>query len=88
MGASITIEERTAKISGVPRLTGAPVEGFDIRAAAALVVAGLAAEGITTIYEPQHLRRGYEALEEKFTKLGAKIGCKVADPEDYMFAGC
>jgi UDP-N-acetylglucosamine 1-carboxyvinyltransferase len=88
MGASITVDGRTAKIHGVQRLTGAPVEGFDIRAAAALVVAGLAAEGVTTIYEPQHLRRGYEALEAKFAKLGAKIGVKIADPEDYAFTGC
>jgi len=88
MGARITIEERVATIQGVEKLTAAPVEGFDIRAAAALVVAALAAEGVTVIYEPQHLRRGYERLEEKLSKLGAQIGRKISDAEDYIFTGC
>jgi len=88
MGARIKVEERTASITGVRALTGAPVEGLDIRAAAALVIAALAAEGITEIHEPHHLRRGYEALEEKLRGLGATICCKVSDPEDFMFTGC
>jgi UDP-N-acetylglucosamine 1-carboxyvinyltransferase len=72
----------------VKRLTGAPVEAFDIRAAAALVIGALVAEGTTTIAEPQHLRRGYEELETKLSLLGARIGAKLADPEDFMFTGC
>ena len=88
MGASIKIDERVATITGVEKLTGAPVEGFDIRAAAALVVGGVAAEGITHIFEPQHIRRGYEYLELKLSKLGARISCRVSDAEDFTFAGC
>jgi len=88
MGAAISLSDRSACITGVERLTGAPVEAFDIRAAAALVIAGLAADGTTTIAEPQHLRRGYEALELKLSRLGARIGRRVADPEDYLFTGC
>jgi len=88
MGAQISVSERTATITGVPRLNGAPVEGFDIRAAAALVIAGCAAEGRTTIHEPHHLRRGYEYLEEKITKLGGRIMKKKVDPEDFILSGC
>jgi UDP-N-acetylglucosamine 1-carboxyvinyltransferase len=88
MGASITISERTVTIAGVEKLTGAPVEGFDIRAAAALVVAGVAAEGTTKMFEPHHIRRGYEYLERKLSGVGASIRCKVADGEDFSFAGC
>ncbi len=88
MGAAIKVEETTASVTGVRRLTGAPVEGLDIRAAAALVVAALGAEGITEIHEAHHLRRGYEALEDKLRGLGARICCKVSDPEDFMLTGC
>ncbi len=88
MGAHITVDERVASVQGIERLTGAQVEGFDIRAAAALVVAALGAEGVTAILEPQHLRRGYEHLERKLSALGARIRCRASDPEDYLFAGC
>jgi UDP-N-acetylglucosamine 1-carboxyvinyltransferase len=88
MGANITVDDRLATITGIPHLTGAPVEGLDIRASAALVIAALSAEGLSMIYEPQHLRRGYEALEAKLSGLGAQIGRKVSDAEDYFFAGC
>lgn len=88
MGAQIRIEDRVATVTGVETLTSAPVEGFDIRAAAGLVIAALAAQGITQIQEPQHLRRGYERLEEKFRNIGAHIGAKLSDPEDFMFTGC
>lgn len=88
MGADIQVSERVATIRGVKKLTGAPVEAFDIRAAAALVIGALAAEGTTAIYEPQHLRRGYEDLEAKLSKLGARVGAKLSDPEDFMFTGC
>ncbi len=88
MGADIRIDGRIAEIRGVPCLSGAPVEAGDIRAAAALVVAGLAAEGRTQIHEPQHIRRGYSDLETKLRGLGARIGTRVSDPEDFMFTGC
>lgn len=88
MGAKITVDDRVAHITGVPRLTAAPVEGFDIRAAAALVIAALSCEGTSLIYEPQHLRRGYERLEGKLTGLGAKVARRVSDAEDYAFTGC
>lgn len=88
MGARIVVEGRTATISGVQRLASAPVDGLDIRAAAALVIAALAAEGTTTISEIHHLRRGYESLERKFSGLGAKIISRLEDPEDYLSSGC
>lgn len=88
MGADIRVNEHTATIHGVEKLSGAPVEGHDIRAAAALVVAALGAEGESRIFEPQHLRRGYESLEEKLRKLGGKIQVQIADPEDHLFSGC
>ena len=88
MGASISIDGRTAKIKGVASFSGAPVEAHDIRAGAGLVIAGLAAQGMTQIHEPQHIRRGYENLEDKLRKVGARIGAKLSDPEDYMFTGC
>lgn len=88
MGAQIKVKERVACISGPAKLTGAPVEAMDIRGAAALVIAALAAEGISRIYEAHHLRRGYADLEGKFRALGARIGTKLVDPEDYAFTGC
>ncbi len=88
MGARIKIADRVVTISGTQSLTGAPVDGLDIRAAASLVIAALAAEGCSQIYEPQHLRRGYESLERKMVALGARIFSKVRDPEDFIFAGC
>ncbi len=73
MGAEIKVEGDTAIIRGVERLTGAPVEVKDIRGGAALVIAGLAAEGKTVIDGVHHIDRGYEALESKLTNLGANI---------------
>ncbi|MBQ4434567.1 MAG: UDP-N-acetylglucosamine 1-carboxyvinyltransferase [Clostridia bacterium] len=73
MGAHVQIMEQTALIEGVPELHGAPVTVTDLRAGAALVVAGLMATGTTEIYEPGLIERGYEHLEEKLRKLGAKI---------------
>lgn len=73
MGASIKTESNLAVIKGVPSLSGAPVKSTDLRAAAALAIAGLAAEGETCISELQHLDRGYEDFEAKFTGLGADI---------------
>lgn len=88
MGAQISVSEHTATITGVQRLTGAPVDGLDIRAAACLVIAGLAAEGTTTLSEVFHLKRGYENLIGKFSKLGGQIRTRVIDPDDFMFTGC
>ncbi|HEY8345832.1 MAG TPA: UDP-N-acetylglucosamine 1-carboxyvinyltransferase [Symbiobacteriaceae bacterium] len=73
MGADIRIEGRTAIVKGVPRLYGAPVEATDIRAGAALILAGLAAEGRTTVYGMEHVQRGYERIEEKLLALGAEL---------------
>ena len=73
MGAKITAQGKTAFFEGVEKLYGAPVYSSDLRAGAALVIAGTAAEGITEIYNLQHIDRGYENIEEKFRKIGANI---------------
>jgi len=73
MGADIKIEGRNAIIKGRPLLSGAPVMATDLRASASLVLAGLAAGGITEISRVYHLDRGYERIEEKLAGLGAKI---------------
>ena len=73
MGARVRVYEQTAVIEGVPQLHGAAVEATDLRAGAALVVAGLMAQGTTEIYNTHFIDRGYENLEEKFSSLGAKI---------------
>ena len=73
MGADIKIKGNSALIRGVPRLSGAPVMATDLRASAALIIAGLAAEGTTIVQGLQHLDRGYENIEAKFQSLGAKI---------------
>ena len=73
MGAHITANGKTAFFEGVKELQGAPVYASDLRAAAALVVAGIAAKGQTEVYNLEYLDRGYENIEEKFRKLGAKI---------------
>jgi UDP-N-acetylglucosamine 1-carboxyvinyltransferase len=73
MGARITTDGSTAVIQGVPFYQGAPVMASDLRASAALVLAGLAARGTTTISRVYHLDRGYERLETKLAGLGARI---------------
>ena len=73
MGARVRVFERTAVIEGVPQLHGAAVEASDLRAGAALVVAGLMAQGTTEIYNTHFIDRGYEHLEDKLSGLGAKI---------------
>lgn len=73
MGADITVDGRVAVVRGPCELTGARVEASDLRAAAALVVAGLAAEGETVIEGLQHLDRGYEDLAGKLASVGARI---------------
>ncbi|MDD7792705.1 UDP-N-acetylglucosamine 1-carboxyvinyltransferase [Clostridium sp. 'White wine YQ'] len=73
MGASIKIDGRTAIIEGVERLTGAEVKATDLRAGAAMILAGLAADGYTDISDIYHIDRGYVNIEEKLRKLGANI---------------
>lgn len=73
MGANIRREGTNAIVQGTKQLRGAPVMASDLRASAALVIAGLAARGTTEINRIYHLERGYEKLTEKLTALGAKI---------------
>ncbi len=73
MGAKITPQGKTAVFEGVEKLYGAPVYSTDLRAGAALVIAGTVAEGETDIYNIEHIDRGYENIEEKFRNLGANI---------------
>ena len=73
MGANIKIDGRTAVIEGVDELTGCEVKATDLRAGAALILAGLIAKGRTEISDLYHIDRGYTNIEEKFSKLGAKI---------------
>lgn len=81
MGADIKVESNIAIINGVKRYTGARVNAPDLRAGAALVIAGLAADGITVVDDIYYIQRGYEALEEKLTKIGAKIA-RVEDEKE------
>ncbi len=73
MGASIELEGSTAVIKGVDHLGGAPVMASDLRASAALVLAGLKAEGVTEVNRVYHIDRGYELIDEKLNGLGAHI---------------
>ncbi|HEY5862030.1 MAG TPA: UDP-N-acetylglucosamine 1-carboxyvinyltransferase [Casimicrobiaceae bacterium] len=73
LGASIEVEGNTAIVKGVDKLTGANVMATDLRASACLVIAGLMAEGATTIDRIYHLDRGYERIEEKLSGIGARI---------------
>ncbi|EKC55148.1 UDP-N-acetylglucosamine 1-carboxyvinyltransferase [human gut metagenome] len=73
MGANITAQGKTAVFEGVDLLTGAPVHASDLRAGAALIIAGIIANGETELYNIEHIDRGYENIEEKFRKLGAHI---------------
>lgn len=73
MGANIKIEGRSAIIEGTPKLTGAQVKATDLRAGAALILAGLAAEGTTEITDIEHIDRGYVRIDEKLRALGADI---------------
>lgn len=73
MGADIKIDGKSAIINGTKNLTGAPVKASDLRAGAALVLAGLVAEGRTEISNIYHIERGYDGIEERFANLGANI---------------
>jgi UDP-N-acetylglucosamine 1-carboxyvinyltransferase len=73
MGAKIQVDGRTAIVRGVTPLKGAQVHAFDLRAGASLIIAGLIADGVTSITGIQQIQRGYERLEEKLNGLGAEI---------------
>ena len=73
MGANIHVDGRQAAVAGVPELTGAQVLASDLRASASLVLAGLVARGETTIDRVYHIDRGYEKIEEKLARVGARI---------------
>jgi UDP-N-acetylglucosamine 1-carboxyvinyltransferase len=73
MGANITVDGRIAVIEGVPYLTGSQVSATDLRAGAAMILAGLAAKGETHIDNTKYIDRGYEDVEHKFSALGAEI---------------
>ena len=73
MGADIHVERGSAMVKGVGQLSGAPVMASDLRASAALILAGLVAEGVTEVRRVYHLDRGYDGLEKKLSLLGAKI---------------
>ena len=81
MGADIQVEGIIASIRGVSRYTGARVNAPDLRAGAALVIAGLVAEGITVIDDIYYIERGYEELERKLRGVGAQIE-KVSDEKE------
>lgn len=81
MGADIIQEGRTAIIKGVPRLTGAEVNATDLRAGAALIIAGLEAEGYTEISGVEHIDRGYENIISKLISLGAEVTRREAPSE-------
>ena len=73
MGANIQVDGKMAVIEGVPSLKGAPVKATDLRAGAALVIAGLMAEGVTEIEGIEYIERGYERIVEKLLGIGADI---------------
>ena len=73
MGAQITAQGKSAIFEGVEKLYGASVYSTDLRAGAALIVAGIAAQGTTEVYNLEHIDRGYENIEEKFRSIGANI---------------
>ena len=73
LGARIDIDGRTAKVTGVPKLVGAPVMATDLRASVSLVIGGLVAEGETIVSRVYHLDRGFERLEEKLSRCGAVV---------------
>ena len=73
MGANIQVDDKTAIITGVDHFTGAPIQAYDLRAGAAMVIAALAAHGTSEITQVQYIERGYEDIIEKLRALGANI---------------
>jgi UDP-N-acetylglucosamine 1-carboxyvinyltransferase len=83
MGANITDHGKSATFEGVEELYGAPVAATDLRAGAALIIAGVLAHGETSITNIYHIDRGYENIEEKFRNLGANIQRVIDETEDF-----
>ena len=81
MGAHIQVDGKVAVIEGVHQLTGAAVEACDLLAGAALVIAGLAAQGVTEIGQIRHIERGYEDIVRKLSGIGADIRVVVSPDE-------
>lgn len=81
MGANIQVDDKTAVVEGVDHLTGAPIQAYDLRAGAALVIAALAAHGRSEISNVQYIERGYENIVEKLRAIGADI-CAVDEPDE------
>jgi len=80
MGANISVIDRIALVTGPTQLNGSSVVAMDLRAGAAMVLAGLAADGVTIISEAQRIERGYEKIVEKLNALGAKMD-RIEDPD-------
>ena len=85
MGANIKVEGNTAIITGVDKFTGTQISAPDLRAGAALVIAGLAADGYTTIDDIVYIQRGYEKFEEKLRAVGAMIEKVSTDHDEQKF---
>lgn len=85
MGANIKVESNVAVFEGIEEYTGAEVNALDLRAGAALVIAGIAAKGFTTIESVHYIKRGYEMLEKKLQKLGAQIELTSSDKDIQKF---
>ena len=82
LGARIQVDGKIAIIEGVEKLTGAPMEACDLRAGAAMIIAGLAAQGTSEISNVKHIERGYEDIIGKLSGIGADIrAVEVPDPE-------
>ena len=85
MGANIQVDDKTAVVEGVDHLTGAPIQAYDLRAGAALVIAALAAQGRSEISNVQYIERGYEDIVSKLRAIGADIRA-VEEPEEHETA--
>ena len=85
MGAQVKVEGNTAILEGVEKLTGAPITAPDLRAGAALVMAALAADGVSTIDDIHFIERGYEDFPEKLQNLGAQIEKVSSEQEAQKF---
>lgn len=83
MGAKISVDGRIAVVEGGDRLTGSPVSSTDLRAGAAMVIAGLMADGVTEVYNIKYIDRGYEKFEYKLKKIGAQITRRTESEEKY-----
>ena len=84
MGAQITVDGRVAIIEGVEKLKGAPVSSTDLRAGAAMVIAGLMADGVTEVFNLKYIDRGYEDFVQKLKGLGAQITRRIVEDEEIV----